>query len=243
MKKLLLCLLLLCAGQLAGAAPARYTVVTVDPAREDLRIFLDDDAGEKFHRFSRLDAWLAGRGERLAFGVNAGMYHPDFNPVGLLVQDGKQITPLNLAGGVGNFFMRPNGVFLVGAGGPMVVEASEYPALARGVRLATQSGPLLLRRGVIHPAFLPDASSRYIRNGVGIADGKAVFVISETPVTFHQFASYFRDVLGCKDALYLDGSISSMYSQALGRNDEGARLGPILGVVRQRASDTKKSSP
>ncbi len=233
MKRLLICLLLCALLPSVRAAEARYTVVTVDPAREDLRLFLADEAGQAFKSFRRLSAWLAGRERELVFAVNAGMYHHDFTPVGLLVQDGKQIAPLNLADGVGNFFMKPNGVFLVSAAGPQVISAAEYPALGHGVRLATQSGPLLLRRGVIHPAFLADATSRHIRNGVGIVDGKAVFVISEQPVTFHEFAIYFRDTLGCQDALYLDGSISSLYSATLGRHDERARLGPILAVVRK----------
>jgi uncharacterized protein YigE (DUF2233 family) len=69
---------------------------------------------------------------------------------------------------------------------------------------------------------------------VGIVDGKAVFVMSEQPVTFHEFAAYFRDQLKCQDALYLDGSISSLYSHSLGRNDQRGQLGPILGVVRKQ---------
>ena len=218
----------------AWAAPdqdARFTVTTVDPAHQRLELFLNDDAGRPLHDFSRLAAWLKGRDKRLSFAVNAGMYHADFAPVGLLVQDGKQIAPLNLDDGIGNFFLKPNGVFLVTKNGPKVVEASEYPLLGKGARLATQSGPLLLRNGVIHPAFIPESASRFIRNGVGVAGGKVIFVISNHPVTFHELAVFFRDNLHCKDALYLDGSVSSLYSTALGRNDAAARLGPMLGVV------------
>ncbi len=234
MKKLLILALLMSFWQAARGAETRYTVVTVDLAREDLRIFLADDAGQPFKRFFRLANWLAQRDLHLEFAVNAGMYHHDFSPVGLLVQDGKELAPLNRDAGFGNFFLKPNGVFLVTAAGPQVVESGEYPALAKGVRLATQSGPLLLRKGVMHPAFLADATSRHIRNGVGIVDGKAVFVMSEQPVTLYEFAAYFRDQLKCQDALYLDGSISSLYSQALGRNDQRGQLGPILGVVSKQ---------
>ena len=166
------------------------------------------------------------------FAVNAGMYHEDFSPVGLFVRDGREESPLNLADGVGNFFRKPNGVFLVSDAGPRVVEASEYPALAKsGVRLATQSGPLLLRHGVLHPALIPNSDSRKIRNGVGVSGHTAIFVLSETPVNFYDFALYFRDVLHCRDALYLDGTVSALYSKALRRNDFVRELGPILGVV------------
>jgi uncharacterized protein YigE (DUF2233 family) len=230
MRKLLLCvLLLLCLPALAQ--DARYTVVTIDTARYDLQLFLNDDAGQPLHGFARLASWLQGRHQRLGFAVNAGMYHADYTPVGLLVQDGRQVTPLNLADGAGNFFLKPNGVFLVSPSGPKVLASSEYPALGKGARLATQSGPLLLHDGVIHPAFNPASTSRHVRNGVGVVGSKAIFVISNEPVTFHEFAVFFRDELHCKDALYLDGSVSSLYSRELGRNDAGARLGPMLGLV------------
>lgn len=226
---------LLLTGFAVAAPPVtavpRYTVVKVDLRTERLELFLRDDAGVPFKRFDRLDAWLKTQHRQLRFAVNAGMYHEDFSPVGLLVRNGREEAPLNLAGGVGNFFLKPNGVFLVSEAGPRVVEASEYPALAAGVQLATQSGPLLLRHGVVHPVFIPDSPSRKIRNGVGVIGHTAIFVLSEDPVNFHEFALYFRDVLHCRDALYFDGTVSALYSKALGRNDFVRELGPMLGVV------------
>ncbi|MBW8715622.1 phosphodiester glycosidase family protein [Variovorax paradoxus] len=236
MRKLLLLLALCLAGaaSLASAAAAepRYTVVKIDVRKERLELFLHDDSGAPFKRFDRLEAWLAARNRQLVFAMNAGMYHADFSPVGLLVQEGREEAPLNLAAGAGNFFLKPNGVFLVSDAGPRVVESSEYAALPKeGVRLATQSGPLLLRRGVVHPAFIPDSDSRKIRNGVGVSGHTAIFVISEQPVNFYEFALYFRDVLHCRDALYLDGTVSALHSRALRRSDFTRELGPILGVA------------
>lgn len=231
MKKFVITLALGLLCQTCLAQDARFTVVTVDPAKQELALFLHDQVGHPFNSFSRLEKWLRLRDKQLSFAVNAGMYHADFGPVGLLVQDGRQVAPLNLDEGVGNFFLKPNGVFLVGKDGPQVVASTEYAKLARGVRLATQSGPLLLRKGVIHPAFHPASSSRHIRNGVGVVGNKAVFVISNHAVTFHEFAVFFRDSLKCRDALYLDGSVSSLFSKELGRHDAAAQLGPILGVV------------
>lgn len=150
------------------------------------------------------------------------------------MENGKELAPLNLDDGKGNFFMKPNGVFVLGKSGPAVVASPAYAAYAAragDVRLATQSGPMLVIDGKLHPRFDPDSPSRYVRNGVGVLDGKAIFVISNVPVTFHELASYFRDTLHCQNALYLDGSISSLFSAALGRADAGAPLGPILGVV------------
>ena len=230
MRKLLLLLAALLFAGLAAADP-RFTVVKVDLRTERLELFLRDDAGVPFKRFDRLDAWLKERHRQLDFAVNAGMYHEDFSPAGLLVRDGREEAPLNLADGVGNFFLKPNGVFLVSDAGPRVVESSEYPALAKGVRLATQSGPLLLRHGVVHPAFIPHSDSRKIRNGVGVIGHTAIFVISEKPVNFHEFALYFRDVLHCRDALYLDGTVSALHSAALHRSDFVRELGPMLGIA------------
>lgn len=231
MRKLLLALAVLFASLSSAAADPRYTVVKVDLRTEKLELFLNDEAGVAFKRFDRLDAWLKAQHRQLGFAMNAGMYHADFSPVGLLVRDGREEVPLNLDSGTGNFFLKPNGVFFVSDAGPRVVESSEYPALAKGVRLATQSGPLLLRHGVLHPALIPKSDSRKIRNGVGVSGHTAVFVISETPVNFYEFARYFRDVLHCRDALYLDGTVSALHSPALHRSDFVRELGPILAVV------------
>lgn len=217
---------------LAAAAPANdlFTVVRVDTAR--LRLFWQDEKGQPLRRLDRLAAWLKGQGRTLTFGMNAGMYHADGGPVGLLVIDGRELAPLNLADGRGNFFLKPNGVFLVGADGARVVDAADYAAMPRdGVRFATQSGPLLLKHGQMHPAFRASSASRYVRNGVCAAGAQATFVISERPVTFHEFASFLRDELHCQDALYLDGAVSSLWSPGLGRSDRWHELGPLLGVT------------
>jgi uncharacterized protein YigE (DUF2233 family) len=97
---------------------------------------------------------------------------------------------------------------------------------------ATQSGPMLVIDGAIHPKFLVDATSRKRRNGAGVReDGVVVFAISDSAVTFHEFASYFRDALKTPNALYLDGTISRLHAPEIGRNEPGLPMGPIVGVV------------
>ncbi|MDF1729190.1 MAG: phosphodiester glycosidase family protein, partial [Sulfitobacter sp.] len=101
-------------------------------------------------------------------------------------------------------------------------------------RFATQSGPMLVIDGALHPRVLRDSTSRFVRNGVGTtADGqRAVFVISNEVVTFHEFGSLFRDHLKLPQALYFDGNVSRIRAPDLGRDDAGfTTLGPIIGVV------------
>jgi len=231
MKMTLLAVLSL-AGSVCCCAAERFTTIRVNVPEEKIELFLRDDSGKPFNRFDRLASGLKARDKELRFAMNAGMFHSDFSPVGLLVIDGRQIAPLNLGTGFGNFFMKPNGVFLVSRSRPRVVESPEYPGISQGVRLATQSGPLLVRRGTINPAFNPSSKSRLIRNGVGVHGGQAIFVISEQPVTFYELATYFRDDLRCPDALYLDGVVSSLHSTELQRSDFKVDLGPIVGVIR-----------
>ena len=62
----------------------------------------------------------------------------------------------------------------------------------------------------------------------------AVFAISHDPVSFHAFASLFRDKLYCANALFLDGTISSLYAPDLGRTLQWLPVGPMLGVTETK---------
>jgi len=213
-------------------AGKRVTVCRVDVRKERLQLFHRDENGQPFKRFPALADWLAGRERKLTFAMNGGMYHGDFSAVGLSVADGKPLTPLNTANGEGNFFLKPYGVFAVTEAGALVIATSEYPQLREAVLLATQSGPLLVRGGKLHAAFKPGSANRLLRNGVGVpSPDVALFAISEVPVNFHEFATMFRDVLHCPDALFLDGTVSSLYAPKLKRSDFRMDLGPILGVT------------
>ncbi len=219
-------------AQIAGK---RITVCRVNVRKETLQLFLRDADGQPFKRFDRLSKSLDSQGKKLVFAMNAGMYHGDFSPVGLFISDGRQLAPLNLANGEGNYFLKPNGIFLITEKGAQIVESSEYPGLRERVLLATQSGPLLVRAGKIHPAFNQDSKSRLYRNGVGVpAPDTALFAIAEAPLNFHEFATFFRDTLHCPDALFLDGTISSLYSSKLNRNDFKMDLGPIIGITEPK---------
>jgi uncharacterized protein YigE (DUF2233 family) len=213
----------------------RHTVCVVDPARERLDLFLRDEKGAHLRTFAAIEGMLGLQGKRLAFGMNAGMFHADAEPVGLFVAEGRELAPLNIKAGEGNFFLKPNGVFAVTAAGAVVVEAARWPAVGAKVRLATQSGPMLVIEGALHPAFRAESVSRLSRNGVGIGpDRKVLFVISNEPVNFHEFATLFRDALRCRKALFLDGTLSSLHAPSLQRSDYKMPLGPILGITADK---------
>jgi uncharacterized protein YigE (DUF2233 family) len=209
---------------------ARYTICSFS-ARDDIAVFLRDANGETLGSFERVDRMLATRKRKLAFAMNAGMYHEDRSPVGLYVEGGQQVKKLSLARGGGNFGMTPNGVFYIDGKGAGVSETTAFARRKPQPRFATQSGPMLVIGGKLHPRFKAKSEHTNRRNGVGVAGDRVHFVISDTPVTFHAFARVFRDVLKTPNALYLDGSISRLYAPDIGRNDFGFQMGPIVGVT------------
>lgn len=220
----------------------RYTVCEVDLVREKLQLFLRDEGGAVFTRFKPLRRYLEAKGEQLEFAMNAGMYHPDGAPVGLYVAEGKQAAPLNTApAGKVNFLLKPNGVFYVDAKGAGILDTERYARAGVQAQLATQSGPMLVIGGQLHPKFLPDSDSLRVRNGVGIVSPQRVaFAISDSSVNFYEFAVFFRDHLRCRDALFLDGSISSLYSAQQNRDDELKPMGPIIAVTSRNPQATGK---
>jgi uncharacterized protein YigE (DUF2233 family) len=225
-----------CAVNTAGGTP--FTACRVDLTAEQLEIFWRDDAGRPYRQFSALRDALESRGKKLLFAVNAGMYQPDFSPVGLFVAEGHEFVPLNRHVGSGNFSQQPNGVFLMEGQSARVMTTDDYAKERPKPTLATQSGPMLVHEGEITTSAVmnPDSTWRKIRNGVcAPSPNVVVFAISEEPVTFHDFAAYFRDSLHCREALYLDGSISSLYAPRLNREDRSSDMGPILGVAASRA--------
>lgn len=174
----------------------------------------------------------------IAFAVNGGMYGDDLKPIGYYVENGERMTELNRGDGTGNFYMKPNGVFF-GSGGKWQVLGSNtfFETVGDRPEFGTQSGPLLLVDGKLHPEIQDNGPSRAIRNGVGVdAKGRAHFVISGAPISFGQLARYFRDDVKVAQALYLDGAVSSLWDPATGRQGgrmDGGRVGPIIVVTKR----------
>ena len=218
-----------------------FDVVEIDLNRHALRLFWKQPDGTPFLTLDRVQAWTAAQGDSLIAATNAGIYEPGYIPTGLFIEDGVVKNPLNLDDGTGNFYLKPNGVFLLTDTGARIVESSQFEAVAGAVRYATQSGPLLVSGGTIHPAFTPGSKNCRLRSGIGVhTDGRVFLVISNGAVNFHDFATFFKETLSCPDALYLDGAISELYAPSLGRRSGNReKYAGILAVL----SKTPPSEP
>ena len=223
---------------------APYVVCQFDAASVDIRLFLNDDAGNPLRDFRPIIDRLTKQNETLVFGMNAGMYHQDRSPVGYFVEKGEEKKRANTNDGPGNFHLKPNGIFFITEDGAVgVLETQAFLEADIAPAYATQSGPMLVVDGVLHPKFLKNSKSKKIRNGVGVTtQGDVVFIKSDRPVTFYQFASLFLGEFNTPNALFLDGTISRIYAPDIARNEYGVSMGPIIGVVT-RTPETAPSAP
>lgn len=223
-------------------AGVQHVVCEISPLQQQhgLRIDLHWKDGETaFGSLGAVERHLTQQGRTPLLTMNAGMYEADLSPVGLFIAGGRTLHPLNTRSGSGNFYMKPNGVFFISGRKAGIMETRAFARSGRKTDLATQSGPLLVMGGKIHPRFQADGDSRKIRNGVGVRkDGTVVFAISRQGISFGQFARLFLYTLHCPDALYLDGSVSQLSQngaaarEGLGQAETILRkpLGPILSV-------------
>ena len=214
---------------------ARAILCVADPSVHDVRLAYRGPDGAVLGSVEKAVTVLASGGQTPVLVMNAGMYHADMTPVGLYVENGAELAPLNADDGFGNFFLKPNGVFFVRRDGSAgVMETQAYRAAGLAPEFATQSGPMLVTQGALHPRFLPDGTSKYIRNGVGVrADGSIVLAITRDPVSLGSFGRLFRDVAECPNALFFDGGVSSLAWGMQMVIDAGEPAGPVVAVFER----------
>ncbi len=206
-----------------------------DLSSSKLEFYWKDEKGKIYSSLDKLRTGLRANQKMLVFATNGGMYTSTQHPQGLYIEDGQLITPLDtVKNAYGNFYMQPNGVFLIDdLGQAHVMTTQAFKAYTGKSKQATQSGPMLVIDGKLHPRFNKGSPNKYIRSGVGVMpDNKIVFIISRKPVNFYDFAVLFRDEFKCNNALYLDGAISRMYLPEIGRKQLGGSFGVMIGVVR-----------
>lgn len=247
-------ILLLCLTMTAGCSSLRqalqnrpcvlepgqpYDVLVIDPDLHSIRLYWKDPNGNPFLTLGALEDWILAQGDSLIGLTNGGIYEPGYVPAGLFIEKGQIGVPLNLRDGEGNFYLKPNGVFALTRQGARIVESSTFDAEKGAVIYALQSGPLLVSDGDIHPAFQDGSRNCRLRSGIGVRnDGTIVLAITNGAVNFHDFATLFRDRLGCPDALYLDGAISTLHAPTLGRFERTRRryAGILAILARKKAT-------
>jgi uncharacterized protein YigE (DUF2233 family) len=205
----------------------------VQPKTQQIRLYWKDDAGSILGTLGNLKTYIESRNEKLLFAANAGMFAPDYSPVGLFISAQKTIKPLELAAGEGNFYIKPNGVFYVTTNNKAFICKSTDFVANQNISYATQSGPMLVIDGQIHRAFKKTSTHLNTRNGVGILpDGRVVFAMSKNEINLYDFAFHFKK-MGCQQALYFDGHVSRTYLPSKKWRDLGGYFGVMVAVVEK----------
>ena len=218
---------------------SRFTACRYRRGEDRIELFLDR-GGRPLRSLAALELHLGPRAGSLRFAMNAGMYDRAGRPIGLYIENGRERRALNTRNASGNFHLKPNGVFTVDGQGRVSVVTSDAYQASDDLRWATQSGPMLVIAGALHPRFSENGASLHVRNGVGVADpDTAWFAISDEPVSFGRFARLFRDRLGCRDALFLDGAVSSLWDHPAARMDAYPSLGPMVAVFSAAGASTE----
>ncbi len=199
---------------------------------EKVRMTWSDEKKIPYRDFAAVLPAMHKAGEKPLMLMNGGIFEPGGIPSGLYWEKGVEKNPLNLRDAPGNFFLKPNGVFLIRQQKAEVVDAKTF--ISAGVTYAVQSGPLLLNKGIRHPAFTKNSINRLHRNGVGVdKNGMVIFMMSQRNSrvlpNLYEFAEAFRS-LGCENALFLDGDISQMqWGATLGKSSN--LFGTIISIV------------
>ena len=207
----------------------RYGVVSAAPAT--VRLHWQDGRGQPYRTLGQLRRALEPDWD-IEMLMNAGIFDKQHRPAGLWIENGRELRPLNRQRGRGNFHIQPNGVFFIDRRGRARIVPSERWRPGQEALWAVQSGPLLLSDGKINRRFRAQGGSAYRRNGVCTdAQGRLYFVMTIGARTrypnLYQFSAALAS-LGCRQALYLDGSLSSWY--VAGRHDDW-HLRPRVGFI------------
>ncbi len=211
-----------------------FNTYIVDLSESDIAFNSKTKSGKRIKSIKNFKKYLAEQNKKLIFATNGGMFHPDFATVGLYVENGKELSPVNLEEGKGNFFLKPNGIFYIDKNKKAgIIESTDYNKIKGKIKYATQSGPLLLINGKVHEKFGENSPNKHIRNGVGLIDSNTiVFIISKKPVNFYDLAMLFKEKFNCENALYLDGYVSEMYLPELKLTETEKKFSVIINETK-----------
>ena len=208
-----------------------FAVCEIDLRKDKLAMHWKSGTGQIYGSLRALDAALRDQGKSVVCGTNGGIFDESQKPLGLYIENGMLLRRANLRrSGYGNFYLQPNGMFVLYPGRAEIVTTDEYVAKpdaeTRLVEFANQSGPILVRHGEINPLFIAGSTNATTRNAVCVrGPSDVVLVAARDPINFHDFATALKDRFECQSALYLDGTLSSFYPT------RGLALERPLGVL------------
>lgn len=131
-------------------------------------------------------------------GVNGGFFDPNFQPIGLRMNQGIVRNPIQNTSWWGIFFTRNNQAYIVGK--------NDFKA-SKNIDFAVQSGPRLLINGQV--ANLKPGFANRTALGIDGHGNVVVLVTDNAPMTTEDLAVLMKDQLGCVNALNLDGGSST----------------------------------
>jgi len=219
-----------------------YNIFIVNPKKDNINIHLFNRNNENYFTLDAVKSYLLSQKQEPLMITNAGMYTPKFEPEGLYIEDGGQNyfaldTLKNISNA--NFYLYPNGVFYLDSNNtPNILTTDNFRKANFGKRselkLATQSGPMLVVDGELHPKFTKGSVNKKIRSGVGIlGQYYVIFAVTINESNFYDFGIFFKDMARCKNALFLDGAISDMYIQNIDTLVSSIKYGPIISVTKR----------
>jgi uncharacterized protein YigE (DUF2233 family) len=189
----------------------RFITYIVNAKEQQLAFYCKNDSNQNIRSIEKLQHLLSKNNKNLVFATNGGMYKPDNSPKGLYIENHNTLATIDTANGKGNFYLKPNGIFyLQDDNTAAICNTTNFMDNVK-IKYATQSGPMLVLNGELHPAFIKGSLNVNIRNGVGILpNNHIVFAMSKKEINFYDFANYFKSI-GCTNALYLDGFVSRTF--------------------------------
>jgi uncharacterized protein YigE (DUF2233 family) len=208
-------LLLILLSSKIAYSQGKFIDYTAELNKQQVELRLLDSRGKPIGSFNNLKRELLQEGKVLIFAMNAGIYMENQMPLGLYIENGKVHRQLNTRKNLyGNFYLQPNGVFLISNNRAFIIETASFKDFAtiNKVNFATQSGPILLMNKKINPSLMLYGNNKLVRNAVCLSsENRVSFSISKQPVSFTELATHLKEDLDCHSALYLDGSISGVY--------------------------------
>ena len=206
----------------------------INPKKTSLKFYWKNEKDSIIKTFKNLKKEVETNNQELLFAINGGMFKKDYSPQGLYVEKGKTLSKLDTINkGFGNFYLHPNGVFLITENGIPIITKTQDLKIYKDIYYATQSGPMLVINGTLHPKFNKGSFNLNIRNGVGaLPNGDLLFAMSTEKINFYDFATFFKNK-GCENALYLDGFVSKTYLPSKQHKQLGGEFGVIIAETKQ----------